>query len=401
MGIIQYADNEIKPSKHSSITQPIAIVLGSDGLPARIRLYDTQYKRYTDLWFTDSQFDTLFSSSAERYVTKVGNRWTIHGYSWLPTVDINNNIVQDGLTLIEDIDPPFRLFILGRVGRVQDAGRKDQNLGVVDARGNYRVYKFSKLWQYANQNKPSPKFTNIDYSLLRTSEGTPALTRSSFNTSFDISNISADVGMLSVFSMANSKPATVGLFGSVTLDNPFYGSKVQIVPDFMTDLTFMLMSDNIAEVLTLPRVLHSLNLTCTDDDNLKVINMSEQITAGHRFNLKQSIRIERCNKLAQIDIPVTSDTNLNLCIDNCDNVRTIKPCGSSTRGSASLYLMLSDMPNLEEILLEGYSFTGLTIRRCPKLKTIKLSPLKEAFSGQTGGFYLNETAIVKSNIHPS
>ena len=355
----------------SDAYQPIAIVLGSDEKPAKLRFIDTSNKSILERWLTERCLD-----DTQRYVFHVDNHWEIVGYNWLPIVDMNNNLIRDGISVFNSYKS-----VIG-AGFLTDSNMPDVAINtlfgdssmplvikfvVSDARGAFKSYSTRKLWGIANSDTNKTVFCNLDYNHLQDSRGNLVFrpVKSTTKVIIKDAELSQD---LSDLSAALLQPGVIVTSSGVSLSADSFSQDSVIIPD-----TWKIIECDVscnASYICFPDFIYNASISFTNCPNLKGIRLPKYISASPQSN-SCIINISGCPKLEDLTLPVYSGTQVRVFIKNSDNFKYLRAPEGIIKGTY-VKCVLENLPSLESVDLGTYTFDRLSITNT-SVKKVQLS----------------------------
>ena len=321
--------------------QPVAVVLGSDNKPAKLRLYIPAVPKTriftlpsigivpnTEIAIEPQVIDLYLSDyHIERYwnIKHTDTRVIIPNCSWLPVLDQSGHIIKDGISL---------QYLL----RSDSDALCDLLWYAFDARGACKQYDVADIVRIACKDKNRAIFTNLQYNLCPSQVGITS-------EQFIISDFSRDIADLY---------ATTGICPGADFD----GSMMHIGKEFFSQ-------DN----AIMPDTW--IKLSCVDIFNVPVRNIV--FPSSMYFLL---VRLQNFNNLTSIRFPDTlnADKLCTICIKECPNLRNVK-LPDSILTSALCTFEFRNCDALESVTLPETAIAPdntiqFVFRDCPNLRNI-------------------------------
>lgn len=194
--------------------QPIALILGSDGKPAKVRVKPTNpdwFNRTWEFWLASTPAEAYLRNTD--FMRQVGDTWEFLGYNRLPVLDMYYNTVEDGVVLDNRV-----------VGKVLDSP-----VAVFDATGNVKYYGAERLREIALRDKTHKFFCNLNYAALSSGE----LRCNNLQTGITVSTVSDDISLtISMMAQHNIKFEE----NKVLVPQTFFNQDIVIVPDIWASM---------------------------------------------------------------------------------------------------------------------------------------------------------------------
>ena len=196
---------------------PIAIILGSDNKPLRVRYFGSEFiGARTDTEGREHNY--IF----DKWATEPGNS-VISGYKWLPIINSSGKIVRDGVILIKAYD--YSVY--------KPDGKYPSVYLAVDARANSRCYTPSEILKLINRDINHRVFCNVDYSVT---DKVAILSSIAKNNTIKLTDLSSDFEATSnIFALAGYencfKTFSVDGTNLVRCSANFFNQDVVILPD--------------------------------------------------------------------------------------------------------------------------------------------------------------------------
>lgn len=341
----------VKRKEEKQRWQPIALVLGSDGKPAKVRLLEVRTGDVEDLWIVDRDL----AEHAE-YVKHHGNKWVFLHCAWLPLVDMYNNIVKDGTVVTHTHSLTAGLFF--KQVEVGPYGDKTTNFEVCDAKGNRKYYDPRVLWNLACKDIGQTVFCNLDYSRLRERNKPgfyPLNGYSKFMVTDD--NLSQDLADIKVTMMENGVSVDNG---QVTLTTEFFNKDTVFIPNSWSLIAADILSAT-CKSICFPEKIYNAFINIADCMHLKELALPKKITStlkNSRFNLV----IQNCPKLEVLELPSYMFGG-NIIVRSCSSLREIKAEAEMRVAIKDVTMNIVDCEQLKSISTIAYSYSSLTFER--------------------------------------
>lgn len=326
---------------------PLALVLGSDAKPAKLRVAVkcNTPNTYTvkDLWLAEHDLEILLKGGIAFHKNGL---WKFSGYRWLPVVDMEDRIIQDGLVLTED-EIVF-------------------NESVFDARGKSKIYSRERLSAKAGEDESQKLFCNLDYASL------PNIKRLSPMTCFRVPDDMLSIDLKNAMAMMNPHIEYDG--GTIRLHNEFFQTKIAMLPDTWRVVSAMNIESSVLEGVSCPKVMNQCNLQFNNVPNLKALTLPERVSVFSALTyVEQSFTIRNNNCLEELILPAKFGSTCMIVISDCKALKSIRTCsakqGVVTTGVAMFVvrcgnLKVIDTPHYEYCELEIGDGSELERLRC-------------------------------------
>ena len=340
---------------------PIAIILGSDKKPAKLRLFSNNWDSPRDIWIRSVQ-------SLDRYGIAHDNR--SYAYfrviaehtSWLPICDMYNNLVLDGIFIAPDEYRP-------------------NVISAIDRNGNVKEYSIANILKIARKDKNRRVFCNLDYDNL----DKVAIT----NNKFAINEFSGDLNFILAGGMSGG--VSFQEDGAlVKFDGNYFNTKSVILPDFCTGILATPTNAPIANIV-FPEKVGTLILRANNCANLNGIKFpSQQIDIppdsseidDESFDKDLSfygwlVHLVNCNSLKNLEFSANTHCNaLSIQLNFCDSVQSIV----TPEGVMVSVLDLNNCKDLRVLNIArfcyGEDFGNLMIRNCENIEELVFAPSK-------------------------
>lgn len=347
---------------------PIALILGSDDKPAKMRLFDRITNTVYDAWLIGSKLtdiykatngdDTLnFAGEFPAYHSSPSNQWVFYGCNRIPILDMYNNVLEDGTNLAKTGLREFRVtrFNPSDVARNSALGKKfgrvkcSEWLTVIDIFGETQFYPLDVLFSLARKDRGKTLFHNLDYSRL--GYASPSLLHASLDLNATIvipdSGLSKDLDVLCNASIAGG--FDIDYSGFIVPSEDVTNADQVIIPNDWTSVHYKAMFSG-TRVISFPEEMYSLNLWLTNMDNLESISLPSVVY--HRsVSPCLRIRVQNCPKLRELVIPSNCMYTV-ITVTSCPNLMSVRamPFNRNTKGTFKdneVVITIKDCPHLQ------------------------------------------------------
>lgn len=309
---------------------PIALILGSDGKFAKVRLYNFRAANTYDVWLLGEKLVEIhsavtpnkFEGYAGEFPSYVNKHWLIFERHRMPILDMYNNVVEDGLHIVKSGTYSFQVTSLSDKAQ----------LDVVDAFGETARYPLDMLFKLARKDRDCRLFHNLDYSRLGTAPDSllGAYARDWQEIDIPESRLSVDLAKI-------RNPSTMGnydidLTGYFTPSATMFQSSQTIIPDDWWSVRFRLAYSEV-KAIVFPEEMYGLSIIIEDCPQLESLVLPKVV---YRRAYPNGLRVSvlGCAKLREIILP--GDCNFGtINIHDCESLRSIRayPHGSWAKGT--------------------------------------------------------------------
>lgn len=338
--------------------QPIALVLGSDNKPAKVRVYDADCGLVSDIWLVESVVRGYLSW--ERFISRYNDKWVLFTYDWLPVVDCYDNIVRDGFTIIH----APRLQAGSAFFKIEDS----EAFQVCDARGRSRSYTTGVLWDIASKDAQKKMFCNLDYSRLLEHD-TRCLYPFSRTRRVIISEANLSHDIIEIKS-AMMHQGVEFRKGAVKLSNDFFSDKQVVIPRNWTTVIASPVQGIPSEVICFPDDMYSLTLSIEGCSQLKSLVLPTKIRRVSERQAACTIEVFDCPRLEELVVPSSISNSMDVAVHSCSSLKRI--VSSENRLFPVLQqarFSVQDCPNLTEIDVPNLRLSAKLLR-CPNIQLI-------------------------------
>lgn len=329
--------------------QPLAIFLGSDNKPARVRVSG---RGIYDLWLVPGSVAHINAHRGVSLIEHKNGEWIFNHCERLPVLDMWGNIVEDGVTgavaSYEDEKPEL------------EYGRYNE-LIIHDAYGNGKEYRLPMI-KKAIKELPDRWLCNIDYNNLGLSKGKFVIPDT---------ELSEDLGLLSYqSSMFDFK---FDAMGSLTIESNKLG-KMQdnslVIPDNWIDCDFSWVLTNASawRSIAFPKKMFRLSFKVAGSEKLKSLVLPECLTNPCQHNANE-LAIMTCPTLEEVILPACRGP-LSIQFKFCSNLRSIRSV-DTPYVSRDVSLFVNNCPRLEEVVTPNYKYRDLSLTRASEIQVYR------------------------------
>ena len=289
---------------------PIAVILGQDNKPIRIRKVVINNCDISPWDWADAQrADRLCDKVAviDCWISSNLSDAVLDSYNWLPIINAHDQIVKDGITLA---------FF-----RIEESWCKSERLYAIDARGKIKWYRPEVVLDIARQDTEHRIFCNLDYdnldNICLTSNKYVLSERSDdYNTNISIASLSG----------IDTNGICQEEYGLTVLSPKFFRqSDTVLVPEYWTRLFCDVYMISDIGVLGLPKRLDFLELYAFSCSNLKTVIFPDMTASKMPIKYRNTwfLDFSSCDSLEAIDLPPTLNVRLVLDIAGCNALKRI------------------------------------------------------------------------------
>lgn len=337
----------------TKLAQPIAIVLGSDMKPAKVRMASQTDGAISDIWLLEGE-----AKPFEKYIKHLKDRWVIGTYNWLPLVDMHNNIVKDGTVVVHASFLPAGVAFK----QLESSNQKQKSLfEVCDAKGNRKHYESRILWELANENTNCDIFCNLDYTRLM-EKGRPGFYPLNGHSRFTIldGNLSQDLAEVKA-SLLQQGVAVSG--GSVKLTTEFFNSDTVFLAENWSHLEIKAQNAN-CSCVSFPKEIYQAHIDFDGCKRLRVLSLPEQVTATHEDS-RFYLYVFDCPLLEALWLPHTIMCSATIIVRNCESLKEIRVAAGAQRIVHGVSLSVKSCPNLDTVEVKNYDCNSMSFENTP------------------------------------
>lgn len=328
---------------------PVALVLGSDNKPAKVRLFNVESNSVSERWLLDSEFGSM----EDDIIQHLAGHWEFHTYAWMPLVTEDGKIARDGITVVT-------FYSYGR--------GSNKTYMVVDALGRNRLASTAEILR-AHKNSGKRLFCNVDLEKLRTNN---LFGSYSYLVKVAIrdDDLSSDITALTSELQQDIRLTN----GRIELSDMCNAGEQVIIPDFWRNLHIGFGANSNTKVISFPHKMSYLGVSLKGSP-MKTIILPEEVQPRIEGALGLTIYLIQALELEEVIVPdvLGKGTHVINAVD-CPKLRVIRQRKGDNPLSRGIQLYLKECPNLEIVDTPNYSYTSITTLP----KAIKVNDFKFA-----------------------
>lgn len=357
---------------------PIAVFLGSDNKPARVRAMLPK-QSIQDAWLTENgamYAGRLIGKLKAPILDKTSDSWVFNHYKRLPILDMWGNTIKDGLVV------GIRSFATG------NPNFEHNECNHVIARDPYGrgVLKFeSELASYAERHKVRNLFCNVDFDEFRLSSSKVVMPFDSL--SEDLGLLAYQSSMLDIdFSFHGAiQPTTEALTKAM-------GNTI-VLPNNWIDIEGQWLEVRLAfdwKSITFPKEMMRINVLMDGGHSLEAMILPEVLHMPKKAGTHY-LTIMHCQALRELVLPACR-APLVVKLTDCPNLKVIRTSRRSGYVAKGVTLEAIKCPSIEKVDTPDYEYETFTVdnTRHPTVYKHDDSELCDGYLGVTKVLCLKE-----------
>lgn len=331
---------------------PIALILGGDKKPVKVRVWCAERDSIEDRWLIDTEFD-LVTNALQSYITHKNGEWAFDTYEWLPVLDIKGNLLRDGIIVVETYCPEKGIYELM-------AGHDlEIPFTLLDAFGRHRLISAKELFRYA-KSIPKRLFCTLNYEKIKQSDTfTPESVAIDYNRVRYVikdSQVSSDIASLCCDMQMDVKL----LSGRIEINNMLNAGEQVIIPESWRSVTVAFSAISNTRELSFPDEMDYLDLNVSGS-RLKSIALPRVVKCRRSGASGFMIYLLGAQEIEELIVPdelIGGEHNITLV--GCGSLRVVRQRDGAHSFSKSIKLYIEDCPRLEIVDTPYYKYNSMT-----------------------------------------